>query len=122
MLTSIPEYYVQSSIAAASRIPPATLGVWAREEGVKDMSRLDKLKLVGAAGFEPTTSLEFIQGALTAELYAYALFSTSDRRYPTNHMRSKNLGQRQWQLFPQCNGRLELRIHGAHVGYFFGTD
>jgi hypothetical protein len=28
-------------------------------------------KLVGAAGFEPTTSLEFKQGALTAELHAY---------------------------------------------------
>ena len=28
-------------------------------------------KLVGAAGFEPTTSLEFNQGALTAELHAY---------------------------------------------------
>ena len=27
--------------------------------------------LVGAAGFEPTTSLEFKQGALTAELHAY---------------------------------------------------
>jgi hypothetical protein len=27
--------------------------------------------LVGAAGFEPTASLEFNQGALTAELHAY---------------------------------------------------
>src|SRR5215831_15064305 len=30
--------------------------------------------LVGAAGFEPTTSLEFRQGALTTELYAYSRF------------------------------------------------
>src|SRR6185437_11310034 len=29
--------------------------------------------LVGAAGFEPTTPLVFIQGALTAELHAYVL-------------------------------------------------
>ena len=28
--------------------------------------------LVGAAGFEPTTSLVFDQGALTAELHAYS--------------------------------------------------
>src|SRR5262249_22954825 len=34
------------------------------------------MELVGAAGFEPTTSLEFNQGALTAELHAYALSST----------------------------------------------
>ena len=34
---------------------------------VKDSHR----ELVGAAGFEPTTSLEFRQGALTAELHAY---------------------------------------------------
>ena len=27
--------------------------------------------MVGAAGFEPTTSLVFDQGALTAELHAY---------------------------------------------------
>jgi hypothetical protein len=30
------------------------------------------LNLVGAAGFEPATSLEFKQGALTAELHAYS--------------------------------------------------
>ena len=30
-----------------------------------------KGKLVGAAGFEPTASLLFNQGALTAELHAY---------------------------------------------------
>jgi hypothetical protein len=30
------------------------------------------LKLVGAAGFEPATSLMFKQGALTAELHAYS--------------------------------------------------
>lgn len=33
--------------------------------------------LVGAAGFEPTTSLEFEQGALTAELYAYRVWTYS---------------------------------------------
>ena len=32
----------------------------------------DTFELVGAAGIEPTTSLEFNQGALTAELYAYS--------------------------------------------------
>ena len=36
-----------------------------------------KGKLVGAAGFEPTASLLFNQGALTAELHAYIAESLS---------------------------------------------
>src|ERR1039458_9497821 len=39
---------------------------WQRKRILKN-----SLILVGAAGFEPTTSLEFRQGALTAELHAY---------------------------------------------------
>ena len=36
------------------------------------------IELVGAAGFEPTTSLVFIQGALTAELHAYVFYLQMD--------------------------------------------
>ena len=38
---------------------------------VADVKNPHVVYLVGAAGFEPTTSLEFNQGALTAELHAY---------------------------------------------------
>lgn len=39
---------------------------------VKDSHWFD-VYLVGAAGFEPTTSREYFLGALTAELYAYSV-------------------------------------------------
>jgi hypothetical protein len=45
--------------------------IWDTVAKVKNFHGLSKL--VGAAGFEPTTSLLFSQGALTAELHAYVL-------------------------------------------------
>ena len=42
-----------------------------RDSVTKVKDSHEELRLVGAAGFEPTASLVFNQGALTAELYAY---------------------------------------------------
>ena len=59
--------------------------------------------MVGAAGFEPTTSLEFNQGALTAELHAYILVTASNRRYPPYQPWPQDLGPGKGHLFPQSD-------------------
>src|ERR1035438_8234406 len=77
------------------------------------------LELVGAAGFEPTTPLEFNQGALTAELYAYSFVFTSNvftsnRRYPSDQLWSKHLRPGERQPLPQRHRQPKFRINRAH--------
>lgn len=77
----------------------------------------DVFKLVGAAGFEPTTSLELNQGALTAELHAY-FFTASNRWHPANQPWPDDLGAGKWHPFPQCYRHLKLLVDRAQMGDF----
>jgi hypothetical protein len=70
--------------------------------------------LVGAAGFEPTTSLEFNQGALTAELHAYS-WSASHRWNPPNQSRPQHLRQGKRHLFPNRDRQPKLAIERAQL-------
>lgn len=76
--------------------------------------------LVGAEGFEPTTSLELNQGALTAELHAYMpVHFTSNRRNPSNQPRPEDLSHSKGHLLPQRDGQLELLIHWTELRNLF---
>src|ERR1051326_7537071 len=93
---------------------------WIRDAMTKVKNSHDR-NLVGAAGFEPTTSLEFRQGALTAELYAYVQFS-SNRRYPSNQSWSEDLRPGIRHLLPQNHRQPELLVNRTELGNFLRPD